>query len=138
MTCLFKILLLKKFFRKTSWCLQHFLTMEFYRKICNNCYWSNFCKTRQSPVNQILIVLVSFASILFMSFFYLPTDPANSNKFSFYLRWISFLSSLKINIRSLLNKISNKIIFLSSSVIDITINRFIQAETVTLNSSFRI
>jgi len=28
-----------KYYRKTTWVLQNFLTMECYRKLCYKCYW---------------------------------------------------------------------------------------------------
>jgi len=42
------IVLENKYFRKTAWCFQHFLTMEFYRKICDKCYWSNIYDPKHS------------------------------------------------------------------------------------------
>ncbi|MDZ4711707.1 MAG: hypothetical protein SGI89_05210 [bacterium] len=128
----------KSFFVKLAWCLQHFLTMEFYRKICHNCYWSNIYNSKISMPKRMLIVLVSFISVLFFSFFYLPTDPANSNKYSFQIRWINFISILQINIRNILNIISNRIIKLSSSLIDLQKIAFVQIEIITLKSSLQI
>lgn len=138
MVNLLKIIFKKSFFVKLSWCLQHFLTMEFYRKICHNCYWSNFYSSKNSLFKRALIVLVSFISVLFFSFFYLPTDPANSNKYSFQIRWINFIATLKLNIRNILNIISNRIIKLSSSLIDLQKAAFIQIEIITLKSSLQI
>ncbi|MEO8447459.1 MAG: hypothetical protein ABI528_08185, partial [bacterium] len=74
----------------------------------------------------------------FFSFFYLPTDPANSDKYSFHIRWINFIATLKINIRNLLNIISNRIIKLSSSLIDLQKIAFVQIEIITLKSSLQI
>ncbi|HMS34435.1 MAG TPA: hypothetical protein PKC91_10140 [Ignavibacteria bacterium] len=123
---------------KISWCFQNFLTMEFYRKICNKCYWSNIYNTKHSIVKQSLILLVSFIPVLFLSFFYLPTDPANLNKSSFLLRVRNYISEFSINLISILQSISNKIIQLSSSFIDLIQIKFVHRDILEINSTLRI
>ncbi|MBV6477609.1 MAG: hypothetical protein HGGPFJEG_00348 [Ignavibacteria bacterium] len=105
-----------KYYQKVSWCLQNFLTMEFYRKICNNYYWSNIYNTKHNIIKQSLIIFVSFLSMMFFSFFYLPTDPANINKTSFILKSIKYISEFKlnsINISDILKSNLHKIFFAS-------------------------
>ncbi len=138
MIYLIKIFFNYKFLRKTFWCFQNFLTMEFYRKICNNCYWSNIYNSKHSIVKQSLILFVSFISVLFFSFFYLPTDPANLNKSSFLLRLRYYFSIFRINLKSSLQNISNKIILLSSSFIDILKIKFVHRDILELKASLQI
>ena len=138
MAFIFKILFHKSLFRKTVWCFQNFLTMEFYRKICNNCYWSNIYNVKHSLLKQSLILFISFVSALFLSFFYLPTDPANSNKSSYYYRIINFITNFRINLHNLFNSISNKIIRLSSSIINLTRTVLPSRDIINLKSSLLI
>ena len=126
------------FLRKTSWCFQNFLTMGFYRKICNKCYWSNVYNSRHSLLKQSVILFLSLISLLFLSFFYLPTDPANSNRSSFHIRWINFMHGLKINMQNIFNIISNKVIQLSDSFINLLQVNFVKLEIIKLNSSLQI
>lgn len=123
---------------KISWCFQNFLTMEFYRKICNKCYWSNIYNTKHSIIKQSLILFVSFIPVLFLSFFYMPTDPANLNKSSFLLRIRNYISEFSINLNSILQSISNKIIQLSSSFIDLIQINFVHRDILEINSTLRI
>lgn len=133
-----KIFFNYKLLRKTFWCFQNFLTMEFYRKICNNCYWSNIYDPKHSIIKQSLILFVSFISVLFFSFFYLPTDPANLNKSSFILKLKYYFSIFRINIKNSFQNVSNKIILLSSSFIDILQFKFAQKDILVLKSSLQI
>ncbi len=137
MLYLLKIFLYKSI-DKISWCFQNFLTMEFYRKICNKCYWSNIYNTKHSIVKQSLILFVSFIPLLFLSFFYMPTDPANLNKSSFLLRIRNYISEFSINLNSILQSISNKIIQLSSSFIDLIQINFVHRDILEINSTLRI
>ena len=137
MLYLLKIFLYKSI-DKISWCFQNFLTMEFYRKICNKCYWSNIYNTKHSIIKQSLILFVSFIPVLFLSFFYMPTDPANLNKSSFLLRIRNYISEFSINLNSILQSISNKIIQLSSSFIDLIQINFVHRDILEINSTLRI
>ena len=112
--------------------------MEFYRKICNKCYWSNIYNTKHSIIKQSLILFVSFIPVLFLSFFYMPTDPANLNKSSFLLRIRNYISEFSINLNSILQSISNKIIQLSSSFIDLIQINFVHRDILEINSILRI
>lgn len=127
-----------KLFDKTSWCMQNFLTMEFYRKICNKCYWSNIYNKKHSILKQLFLLLVSFISVLFFSFFYMPTDPANLNKSSFLLRVRNYISAFSINLNNILQSISNKVIQLTSSFIDLVQIKFVHRDLLEINSTLRI
>lgn len=77
-------------------------------------------------------------SLMFFSFFYLPTDPANSNRDSYYRKVIHYLSGFKLNLQNLLNCISNHIIIFSSAVINLNNFRFYNLELFKLKSSLLI
>lgn len=116
MDLMFYIHNLGKLFMKINWCFQNFLTMEFYRKICNKCYWSNIYNSKHSILKQSLILFISFLSMMFFSFFYLPTDPANSNKSSFILKSIKYISEFKldfVNIFEIIKSNSLKVFYSS-------------------------
>lgn len=125
-------------FLKTSWCFQHFLTMEFYRKICNKCYWSSVYSSRQSFVKKILILTVSVVSLMFLSFFYMPTDPANSDNSSYYIRIKNFYTGIILSFKNNLINISNQIIVFSSSVINLQKINLLRCEVYKLNSALLI
>ena len=127
-----------RFLSKISWCFQNFLTMEFYRKICNKCYWSNIYNTKHSLVKQLLLLIISFIPLFFFSFFYMPTDPANSDRSSIRLRIRNYFSSIVINLKSIIKSISNKVIQFSSSFIDLVQIRFVQRDILELNSTLQI
>ncbi|MBK9333514.1 MAG: hypothetical protein IPM96_14210 [Ignavibacteria bacterium] len=122
---------------KFVWCLQNFLTMEFYRKICNNCYWSSVYSRKHNIFKQSLLLLVSIIP-LFFSFFYSPADPANLNRSSFYTKLISLFTGLKISAKHLINIISNKIILLSDSLVNTERIKFKSPDIITLDSSYLI
>ena len=127
-----------EFSLKTIWCFQNFLTMEFYRKICNKCYWSNVYSSKNSVTKKIIILSVSFIALMFFSFFYLPTDPANSKKSFSFLKISNFLTGFKMVLKSILNCISNKIIIFSSSVINLLKINFYSHDILKMNSALLI
>lgn len=138
MSFILRILFVNRFIEKTTWCFQNFLTMEFYRKICNKCYWSNIYDSKHSKLKQSLILIISFISVLFFSFFYLPTDPANSDKASYYFRLKNFVSGFKIRLQNLLKNISNQLIQFSYSFINLLQKNLINPDIIRLKSSLLI
>lgn len=138
MFCFLKLYFNKKYLYKISWCLQHFLTMEFYRKICNKCYWSNYYNESCSVFSRCLILFISFVSMLFFSFFYLPTDPANSVKSSVLLRVKDFIKDFRLNLEIVLNLITNTIISFTSSIVQNRQAIPIRAEILNRKSSLLI
>ena len=138
MSLLFKLIFYKKFFRKTAWCLQNFLTMEFYRKICNKCYWSNIYNSKHSFVKQSLILFISIVPVLFFSFFYLPTDPANSNKSSYSMILRNFVTNFRIHLQNAISNLSNKILQHSSSFIDSQQAKFKSRDILISKSSLLV
>ncbi len=103
-----------KLLPKISWCLQNFLTMEFYRKICRKCYWNNIYEKEHSVLKNTLLILVSILPLMFLSFFYQPTDPANSNKTSSALRSIKLFLLLRLKFGAMLDSFSDKVLSLPS------------------------
>ena len=112
--------------------------MEFYRKICNKCYWSSVYSSRQSFVKKILILTVSVVSLMFLSFFYMPTDPANSDNSSYYIRIKNFYTGIILSFKNNLINISNQIIVFSSSIINLQKINLLRCEVYKLNSALLI
>ena len=135
---LVKIIYSNRLLKKLIWCLQNFLTMEFYRKICNNCYWSNIYNTHHSYVKRSVILAISFVSVLFFSFFYMPMDPANSNKASYYLRIRNYLLTLKIGITDFVKGVHINILMRSKMFLDFIQSSFSGRDILVLKSSYRI
>ncbi|MEP7145482.1 MAG: hypothetical protein ABI792_00585 [bacterium] len=112
--------------------------MEFYRKICNKCYWSNIYNSKHSISKQSLILFVSFVSVLFFSFFYLPTDPANTNKYASSISLRNFVYTFTTGLQKILNSMFNKILFYSSSFIDSLQAKLTSRDILELKSSLLI
>jgi len=138
MAFLINLLFHNEFIEKTSWCLQHFLTMEFYRKICNKCYWSSIYNSERSFFKKALILSISFLSLMFFSFFYLPTDPANTNKSSYFLRAINYIADFKLSLKNIFDFISNRIILISLLHINFEKISVTSTDIIKLKSSYRI
>lgn len=132
------ITFLKRYLRKTSWCMQHFLTIEFYRKICNNCYWSNFYNSRHTFAKRALILFVSLISMLFLSFFYMPTDPANLNRQSFVLKLRILIMNMRTFALNISHRVSNHFIRLYSSLINTELALFSSVRPLELKASLLI
>lgn len=135
---LVKIIYSNKLLKKFIWCLQNFLTMEFYRKICNKCYWSNIYNSHHSYIKRSIILLISFISVLFFSFFYMPTDPANSNKVSYYLRIKNYLLTLKVGFTDLIKGVHVSILMKSRWFLDFIQASYNSRDILLLKSSFQI
>jgi len=138
MAFLISLFFYNEFMKKTLWCLQHFLTMEFYRKICNKCYWSSIYNSKRSVFKKTFILTISFLSLMFFSFFYLPTDPANTNKSSYFLRAINYIADFKFGLKNIFDFISNQIILMSLSHINLEKISVISTDIIKLKSSYRI
>jgi hypothetical protein len=66
-----------KLITKTIWVLNHFLTLECYRKLCNRLYWRKAQPGTMSYATRCWVIFISVLSAVWMAFFYDPTDPAN-------------------------------------------------------------
>ncbi len=67
----------RKLFSKTIWVIEHFLTMECYRKLCNRLYWRKIQPGTASYKTRCWIIFLSVLSSVWLAFFYDPIDPAN-------------------------------------------------------------
>lgn len=102
--------MLKKILCDINWASQHFLTMEFYRRICNRYYWKRIKPGTVSFLERIFWVIISVFFFSFSSPFYSASDPANlvNNKFNYKIRkyYILLISFYKKYI-SQIYKVSN-------------------------------
>ena len=90
-----------KYFRKTTWVLQNFLTMECYRKLCYKCYWKKVQPHTLSYKRRILLILFSIMFAACTLFFYSPNDPANSRSSAFLVRLVKIIGTIKIQLINL-------------------------------------
>ena len=100
-----------KYFRKTIWVLQNFLTMECYRKLCYKCYWKKVQPHTLSYKRRTLIILFSIMFATCTSFFYSPNDPTNSRSSAYLVRLVKIISTVKIQLINLLRSFIDSINF---------------------------
>ncbi len=67
-----------KYVSKTIWVLNHFLTMECYRKLCNRLYWKKFEPGTLPYTTRCWLIVLSAFSMIWLAFFFDPMDPTNS------------------------------------------------------------
>src|SRR4030095_1981202 len=113
-----KLFLKTKLVSKIIWVLNNFLTMEFYRIICNNFYWKKLSPDTASYRTRFWMIVLSAASALLLAFYYGPSDPTYSFKSgclvilaSFTIKhsskhFISFLQFISKNTVHIINSIS--------------------------------
>jgi hypothetical protein len=100
-----------KYYKKVSWVLQNFLTMECYRKLCNKCYWKNIQPHSSNYTRRSFLIFLSIVLSVFFSFFYSPNDPANTNSSSYLIRLISYICILKVHVRNLTKRFTSWLYF---------------------------
>ena len=100
-----------KYFRKTSWVFQNFLTMECYRKLCYKCYWKKVQPHTLSYKRRTFLIIFSIMFAIFTSFFYSPNDPANSRSSAYLVKLVKIISTIKIQIINLLRSFIDSINF---------------------------
>ncbi len=71
-------LLSKKIFDKIIWASNHFLTMEFYRKLCNRLYWKKLQPGTVPYTTRCWLIFISVISVIWLAFFFDPMDPTYS------------------------------------------------------------
>lgn len=109
-----------KFILNIVWMLNHFLTMEFYRKICNNLYWKKFKPHTASYNTRFWILVLTALSAIWLAFYYNPNDPTNSNSSGFIIMMFALLyKKSAITFHSAIRKLSQ---FISHKVDVITYN----------------
>ncbi len=118
-----KLLLKSEFISKVIWVLNNFLTMEFYRKICNNLYWKRLTPHTASYNTRFWMIIFTALSMIWLAFYYNPTDPANANSSGFIIllfalifkrSGISFLSFIK----NLSKSVNTKIDLITYHILD--------------------
>ena len=63
---------------KVIWVLNNFLTMEFYRKLCNSFYWKKLTPNTISYRTRFWMIVLSAITALLLAFYYDPSDPTCS------------------------------------------------------------
>lgn len=125
-----RVFILKKSFDKIIWASNHFLTMEFYRKLCNRLYWKKLKPGSVPYTTRCWLIFISAISVIWIAFFFDPMDPnyskspsniiSNISKFVKKFEYIVFdiftLNYLKSidSLRLLAVNNSNNILFSSS------------------------
>jgi len=87
----FKLFLHAKLFAKIVWVLNNFLTMECYRKLCNNLYWKKLKPGTVPYTTRCWMIVLTAISAIWLAFYFNPTDPANSNSSSSLIKRLSCL-----------------------------------------------
>ncbi|HRE41085.1 MAG TPA: hypothetical protein PLG90_07110 [Ignavibacteria bacterium] len=106
----------------------NFLIMNTYRKLFYKCYWNNDLINKSSKFKKFSLIWFSVVISIFLSFFYAPSDPANSKSSSATLYLYRFAKNLFSKISDFLNHTVNSL----NKVLNLLINRnysFIAAES---------
>ncbi|MCI0449090.1 MAG: hypothetical protein L0Y79_04790 [Chlorobi bacterium] len=94
--------------------MNNFLTMEFYRKICNRLYWKKLTPHTASYNTRFWMIIFTALSAIWLAFYFNPSDPSNSKSSGFIIllfalvfkkSGISFSSLVKNISKSLNHKI---------------------------------
>ena len=75
--------------RKTNWVLNHFLTMQCYRKLCNRLYWKRLKPGTLSYTTRCWLIILSAVSVIWFAFIFDPMDPTNSKSPSSLIQLVS-------------------------------------------------
>lgn len=70
-----KFFITKRIFGKIIWASNHFLTMEFYRKLCNRLYWKKLEPGSIPYTTRCWLIFLSAISVIWLAFFFDPMDP---------------------------------------------------------------
>ena len=82
-----KLLLNSVVICKVIWVLNNFLTMEFYRKLCNRLYWKKLKPHTASYNSRFWMIIITSLTAIWLSFYYNPSDPANTRSSSFIINF---------------------------------------------------
>lgn len=80
-----KLFLNTEFIAKIVWVLNNFLTMEFYRKICNRLYWKKLTPHTASYNTRFWLLVFTALSAIWLAFYFNPADPTNSKSSGFII-----------------------------------------------------
>jgi len=115
--------------RKTTWVLNHFLTMQCYRKLCNRLYWKRFKPGTLPYTTRCWIIIISAISLIWFAFFFDPMDPTNSKSPS---RLIQLISKVFRMIGFALNYLIGKISKITAHFIVLLENLISETENIFL------
>jgi hypothetical protein len=105
-----KLFLRTEFIAKVIWVLNNFLTMEFYRKICNRLYWKKLVPHTASYNTRFWILIFGALSAIWLAFYYNPNDPTNSNSSGFIILLFALVFKKSgISFHSLVKNISKSL-----------------------------
>jgi hypothetical protein len=112
-----------KFISNIVWILNNFLTMEFYRKICNNLYWKKLTPHTASYNTRFWMIVLTAMSAIWLAFYYNPNDPANSNSSGFIIVLFAVLfkkSAVSFHsfIKNLSKSINHKVDLITYHILD--------------------
>jgi len=117
------------FVRKTNWVLNHFLTMQCYRKLCNRLYWKKLKPGTLPYTTRCWLIILSAISVIWFAFFFDPMDPTNSKSPSRIIMLISKgFRKIGFSLNHLISnigKISSHFIVLLENLISETENIFL-------------
>ena len=118
-----KLFLRTEFIAKVIWVLNNFLTMEFYRKICNRLYWKKLTPHTASYNTRFWMIIFTALSAIWLAFYYNPNDPANSNSSGFIILLFALVfkkSGISFNtlIRNISKSLNHKIDLITYHILD--------------------
>lgn len=124
-----KLLFKSEFITKVIWVLSNFLTMEFYRKICNNLYWKRLTPHTASYNTRFWMIIFTALSMIWLAFYYNPTDPANTKSSGFIILLFSLiLKSSGISFQTLVKNLSKSV----NHNIDLITYHILDSENISL------
>ena len=119
----------KRIFLKILWVLNHFLTMECYRKLCNKLYWKKLTPGSASYKTRLWIIIISAISAVWLAFFFDPTDPTSSISFSLLMTIVAkSFRKLDFSIRSLFSNLAKNL----NQILDLIINQILDTGNIFL------
>lgn len=116
-------MLKSEFLAKIIWVLSNFLTMEFYRKLCNNLYWKKLTPHTASYNTRFWMIIFTALSAIWLAFFYNPNDPSNSNSSGFIILLFALIFkrsrvSFHNFFKNLSRSVNHKLDLLTSHILD--------------------
>ncbi|MBE2256526.1 MAG: hypothetical protein IAE65_10045 [Ignavibacteria bacterium] len=97
----------------------NFLIMNTYRKLFYKCYWNKDLINKSSRIKKFSLIWFSVIISVFLSFFYAPSDPANSKSSSALLTLSKFAQNFLNKISDFLNHTLHSL----NKVLNLLINR---------------
>ncbi len=124
-----KLILQTSFFGKLIWVLNNFLTMEFYRKLCNNLYWKRLKPHTASYNTRFWMIVFTALSAIWLAFYYNPNDPTNSNSSGFIILLFALVyKRSKVSIYSFVKNLSRSL----NHKIDLLAHHILDSDNISL------